>query len=153
MESRIAHILTTPIQVAVNGNLEDVQVVDLVAPTKKMLRKTYKLQQYITQALISSQSLFKGLAQEGDAAGASDESESEFDKKAVMAILLASDVDVDACFNEFEKLALLGSVEVNGAVINRIQLDKIDPSDLEGMFAEYVANFTMSSVMGTFTSS
>jgi len=149
MESRVAHILASPIQVAVKGVMEDVQVLDLVAPSKKLLRKTYRLQQYITQALVGSQNLLKDLA--SDTSEASEEAgESEFDQKTVMAILLASDVDIDACFAEFEKLALLGSVEVNGTTINSIQMAKIEPSDMEGLFASYVANFTMSSVMGTF---
>ena len=152
METRVAHILKTPIETAVGGHLEDVQVVDLLAPSKKQLKKTYRLQQYITQALLSSQKMLGGI--QGDRPEPQEESgadPAEMEPQAVFAILLASDVDIEACFNEFEKLAAGGCVEVNGAAINKIQYEKVDPQDLQDMFASYIANFTLPSVIRTFS--
>ena len=156
MDDRVAHILKSPIQSAVNGQMEDILVVDLVAPSKKQLKKSYRLQQYLTQAMLSSQKLLKSLsetsaddipAQEGDASG----EEKAFDAQAVMAIMLAGDVDIEACFDEFEKLAASGCVEINGMPINKIQYEKLEAADLEGVFSCYVANFTLPSVMRMFS--
>ena len=153
-DDRVAHLLKKPIQSAVNGQLEDIMVVDLVAPSKKQLKKSYRLQQYLTQAMLSSQKLLKSLSetnadespeQEGEA------KESTFDAQAVMAIMLASDVDISACFDEFEKLAASGCVEVNGISINKVQYEKLESEDLEGVFSSYVANFTLPSVMRMFS--
>lgn len=154
MDDRVAHILKSPIQSAVNGQMEDVLVVDLVAPSKKQLKKSYRLQQYLTQAMLSSQKLLKGMsetsaedipAQEGSG------EEKAFDAQAVMAIMLAGDVDIEACFDEFEKLAASGCVEINGVPINKIQYEKLESEDLEGVFSSYVANFTLPSVMRMFS--
>ena len=157
MEGRVAYLLKTPIQTAVGGQMEDVQVIDLVAPSKKQLKKTYRLQQYITQAMLSSQKAFKGVS---EGAGTDvllpeekAEPEAAMDAQTVMAMLLASDVDMEACFSEFEKLAALGCVEVNGLPINKIQYENIEFEDLQGAFANYIATFTLPSVMKTFSNS
>jgi len=137
----------------VDGLLEDVQVVDLLAPSKKQLKKTYRLQQYVTQALLTSQKNLKAMADEDASARESNpgQEEKELEPQAVFAILLASDVDIEACFSEFEKLAAGGCIEVNGKPINKIQFQDVDPQDLESMFASYIANFTLPSVMKTFS--
>lgn len=156
MEDRIVHLLKTPIQMAVDGDLEDVQVLDLLAPSKKQLKKNYRLQQYLTQALLSSQKAFKRIAGEEAEQGVEvgpAEKEKALEPQAVFAILLASDVDIEACFNEFEKLAAGGCIEVNGRAINKIQYGAIEPQDLENVFASYLANFTLPSVMRMFSGS
>lgn len=154
MDDRVAHILKSPIQSAVNGQMEDILVVDLVAPSKRQLKKSYRLQQYLTQAMLSSQKMLRGLSEvntDEDVVQGGSEEESAFDAQAVMTIMLASDVDIEACFNEFEKLAAAGCVEVNGMPINKVQYEKLESEDLEGVFSSYVANFTLPSVMRMFS--
>jgi len=149
MESSITITLQYPVQKTVEGELQDIHVVDIIAPRKKLLRKTYRLQQYMTAAMLDAQETFKSMSSDSD----SDEGkkDAQLDAKAVMSMLLASRVDIEACFNEFEKLALKGGIEIDGDPINQIQYNKFDESDLEVLLAEYLANFIMSLVMKVFT--
>lgn len=146
MESRKEFLLKDPIQVAVEGDLQDVQVIDLVAPAKKVLRKTHKLRQYLARAFIVAQQILPE-----DKAGAEDDS--ELDGGAIKAILLTGDADVEACLDELDKLALSGCVEVNEAPINKIQWGKVSEEDKEDILAEYLVNFILPLVMKTLTGS
>lgn len=150
MDTPISFKLENPIQRSVNGLLEDVYLLELVGPSKKVLRKTYRLQQIVTKALIESQAVFqkiagdkKDLAEEEGTTGAG----KEMDPKTLMSMLLASEQDIEVCLKEFEKLALLGCVFVDELKLNKRQLDEIDDLELEAMMSSYLANFILPLVM------
>jgi hypothetical protein len=143
MESSVDYMLETPIQVAIDGGLEDVQMVELVAPAKKVLRKTYRLQQYMTRAMLEASEMFAGKVNPDAPKG----EEKQITGTEVKMMLLASTVDIEACLGEFEKLAFAGCLKVNDKTVNAIQFGKIADEDLEGLMVEFLANFIMPLVM------
>lgn len=145
MKDKIPYSLKNPITVHSGGDLKEVLLVDLTAPSKKLIRKTYPLQQYIARAIIQGREVARN---SGSTETPGDTKEDiEVTGSQIMMILLLSDVPIEECLNQFKKLALSGAVEVEGNIINSIQWDKLDPEDEEGLFAEYVANFILYLVM------
>ena len=143
MESSVDYLLETPIQVAVDGDLQDVQMVELVAPAKKVLRKTYRLQQHMTRAMLEATEMFASKVEPAPLK----EEEKEITGKEIKMMLLASSVDIEVCLGEFEKLAFAGCLKVNDQTVNSIQFGKIADEDLEGLMVEFLANFIMPLVM------
>lgn len=145
MEQEVPLVLSEPITAAgPDGAAVDVLAVQLVAPSRKMIRKTLQLQSYLTRAMMESASLFTALASEPGPEGQQDPG---LDAEAVRMAIMASTVSADACVDEFEKLALLGAITVDDCPINRIQLDKMHPVDLITATFEYMAAFIAASVM------
>lgn len=144
------------ITTAVGGSLEQVFIVQMCSPVKKALRYTYTLQQYIAKAYITSSGLFASLMKDApqvqrdrstEEVEEVEEKESAMSGSDVMTLLITGNVDIDACLNEFEKLAFKGCIKVNGETINKPQFNKIDDEDLEGLFAEFIANFIAPSAL------
>jgi hypothetical protein len=79
------------------------------------------------------------------------EDDGELDAGAIKAVLLTGDADVEACLDEFDKLALSGCVEVNESPINKIQWGNVSEEDKEDILAEYLVNFILPLVMKTLT--
>lgn len=147
MIDSVEYTLKNKITTAKDGGVVDVFVVELCAPAKKVMRHTYNLQQHITRALVMSSKLF-GAKGSGEAKNPNkDDEDNSIKANEVLTAIIASDVDFDACLTEFEKLAFKGCVKVNDMPINKIQWDKLDFEDEEGLFAEFVANFIGSYVM------
>lgn len=143
MESTKEFLLSKPITVARNGAAEECQCVTMVAPSKKLLKKSYVLQQYVTKAMIEAQQVFKSIV-DGDEIK---EEKTEISGKQVMQMLLASTVDMEAFFDRFEALAKAGAVTVNGKQLTNLQWDEIDDDDKEALSVDYVANFILALVM------
>ena len=145
--------LTAPIKVSNDGNLDDCFIITLVSPVKKFIRKTYKLQQYFMKAQVQQAELFSKFIEErenDDDKEDDDKEEVKITSNQVMQMLLSSDVDIEAVVDEFERLALLGAVTINGIKPNPIQWGAISDDDKEGLMTKYLSFFISTLAMKSF---
>lgn len=129
-----------------DGAQREALEVEVFAPSKKLYKKTYLLQQIVTQALLKAQEIMPSGSGEGP------EEEHDISGKDMKMILLAGGGDVEACISQVQKLGKEGCIKVGGNPINFIQWDKIEPMDQEKIVCEFLANFTFPLVMTSLTS-
>jgi hypothetical protein len=146
------HTLTEKIQVSSNGGKQDVHIVTLVCPVKKFIRKTYQLQQWVKQAQVHQLELIASAVKIRDGLNIKPEPKKEDDDKPddkpdvmsadeMMNMLLSSKVDIEKVSDEFERLALLGAVQIDGENIKQKNWDDLAFEDQEGLMLEYMAFF------------
>lgn len=145
MKTSFMFELSELITYAEDGTQREAMEVEVIAPSKKLYKKTYLLQQIVTQSLLKA----KDLLPSGD--GESDE-ESEITGKEIKMVILAGGGDLEACIDQVGKLGKEGCIKVGGNNINFIQWDKIEPIDQEKLTCEFLANFTFPLVMNSLTS-
>ena len=113
----------------------------MVAPSKKLLRKTVPLRQMLARAMVEIAEKYG----ENRAEQASEDARAG--GRELMAMLLISGVDLESALDVFDRVAVAGALQINDINLNTIQWDKIDDEDKEALFAEYCANFILSSVI------
>ena len=145
MKERFMFELSEIITYSEDGGQREALEVEVIAPSKKLYKKTYLLQQIVTQSLLRAQDIMP----KGDG---SEKEEADVTGKDMKMILLAGGADIEACIDQVCKIGKEGCIKVGGNNINFIQWDKIDPIDQEKLTCEFIANFTFPLVMKSLTS-
>lgn len=139
-----------------------VDKVTLVSPLVKLLIKSRKLAQMIGAISIKTAPVFGALrkhfeSQEPKLLEMEKKKEVKEEKEedsqtpvelgdALKMTVMISDLDFEAAIFEFQQLALLGSVLVEGKNINFIQWDEISQPDQVEMFFQFIGVFIMPSL-------
>jgi len=144
MKTSFIFELSEFIKYAEDGGQKEAMEVEVIAPSKKLYKKTYLLQQIVTQSLLKAQDIMP----KGDGEAKED---TEISGKDMKMILLAGGADIEACIDQVCKLGKEGCIKVGGNNINFIQWDSIDPMDQEKLACEFIANFTFPLVMNSLT--
>ena len=65
-------------------------------------------------------------------------------------MFLSSDIDIDAVLTEFERVSLLGAIQINDKKLTALQWDEIDEDEKEGLMTKYFSFFISPLVMKSF---
>ena len=144
--------LEAPIKVHNDGSLDDCFIITLVAPKKKFIRKTYKLQQYFMKAQVQQAELFSKFIEDrkDESPKNDDDDEIKLTSEQIMQMFLSSDIDIDAVLTEFERVSLLGAIQINDKKLTALQWDEIDEDEKEGLMTKYFSFFISPLVMKSF---
>lgn len=138
-------VLTQPIQAAKDGSMIDVNSIEIICPSRKLLKKSLKLQQLIITALMQCNSLLQGIVSskdEEDQEDQEDQEETDEDRiKLVNTVLYSSEIDVERVYSEVERLFVSGCCMVENTTINSLQLEQLSDDDLDSLIGEFLGKF------------
>lgn len=160
MMDDITHALSKPIKAADGGGgYMDVAIVTLVCPVKKFIKKTYTLQQRVKEAHVQQLEMYASIndireklkiesAVDEPEKTAKEKKEEEANEwKAMLETLKSSKVNIEEVFDEFERLALLGAVKIDGEIIKEKNWNDLEYEDQEALMAKYL-HFFINTLVG-----
>ena len=140
MNTELNFKLSQPIQVSVNGRIEESYELVLVAPSMKDRKQAAKLQQIIARAQMS----FLGRFSQDQLDGMKSEDRNDSDDKsgdALKAMILGSDEDLEGFYEAFDTLAFRVCTVYDEVNLKQAHLEQMLKSDYEKMCFEYIGNF------------
>lgn len=140
MDNTIRYELTKPLEYALKGDLQTASFIELRAPTSRNMTECAALKQAFCRALPDTEN-----ATDSDREG---KEVSEITGQDIMGLILRSkDVELITVLLHARKLfSNVGFID--GEVrLNNLLMDDIDPDDFENMVGEYLARFTLASML------
>ena len=136
--------LNTKIEYSLEGNTEEATLIKLTSPTSKNMSHCAILKQAFFRAI-------NDLSGDGVDLDDLDDSSSgdEMDSSSIIQIMyMSKSVEMNKILITARELFSSGIARVDGVVnLTKPLIDLMSQDDMEGMLGEYLANFTLSSVL------
>jgi hypothetical protein len=128
-----------------NGNFEETAQLEIDAPSFNTFKESSALSQCFVRALFANRKMMQDNNQDDSAA----QGDNDLDANAVQLLLMASDVDFSDILDVFVNLCVKSCTLDQERKINikKDHFNKLAYQDVVNFICEYVANFTVPSVL------
>lgn len=126
------------------GNFEETAQLEIDAPSFNTFKESSKLSQCFVKALFANQ---KNMAQQNQ--DDAQQGEADLDANAVQLLLMASDVDFSEMLDTFVNLCVNNCTldQERQVKIKKDHFNKLSYNDIVAFICEYIATFTVPSVL------
>lgn len=144
MEDNLLFQLSNELKYSKDGDFSKTATIEIEPPSYACMEYAVKISQHVSRAIMDSNK-YRNLVSENEAEKA--DSGDVLDSNAVKFLLFSSSIDCTKTIKIFEKLMLSSAYVDTGIRFKQSYFKKIDVNDLIRFACEYIAHFTVPSLL------